>query len=312
MCLSEFLDEIHRLCNPYEELKLIREYVDEKNDLMMEATIKHDSKDKYSINYPALTNEEANAIESLLLKENYPNEFIPLVDKLYNYIGPEFMVFCAINLQNINLEKDKKFKYKKFGFKSNYISGAYIPDENKIVYYEKETLPHEFLHMSATPLHKKNEDEYYSGFRFDYGKIAYQKGLNEGYTELLTNRIFNDENYDNDSYYKPIVYILRTFELLYADKKFMERDYFLGNYQSPISNFCNYGSIEEYFTLMRFLDYFIETSILGDEDLQIFDFIKRILERTYDEEKILKAEEIKEEYLESEKKREQKIFSLFK
>ena len=76
--------------------------------------------------------------------------------------------------------------------------------------------------------------------------LSFQRGLNEGYTELLANRIFNNEHYYNDSAYTLNVYLLRIFELLYDNQKDMEKDYFLANYQGPANAFTKYGKIEEY------------------------------------------------------------------
>ena len=312
MCIDKFLDDLAFYANPYLEMELTRDYIDSINDYMMEATIIHNNNEEYRINYPVINKEDELAIRNIILNEKYPEELIPLIDKLEEHLGIEFLLFCVLNIKTIKLVKDKKFKHKKFAFNLNYTTGAYIPEDNKILYYENETIPHEFIHMSSTPLLKMTKDEYYSGFRFDYGARAYQKGLNEGYTELLTRRIFYNENYNSDTAYKPIVYILRIFELLYADKKYMERDYFLANYQSPIGNFVKYGSVEEYFKLMKYLDYFANTAVFYNEDVKVFKFLKEIIERTYDEDKILEAEKIEEEYFKEEEKAPQKIFSLFK
>ena len=92
----------------------------------------------------------------------------------------------------------------------------------------------------------------------------------------------------------------------------MERDYFLANNQSPMQNFIKFGSQEEYIKLLKYLDYFAETKVIKNEDIEMFNHIKKIIERTYDDDKILEAQKIEEEYFESEKKETKKIFSLFK
>ena len=278
----------------------------------MKETLIYNNKEPYKIQYPLLDDEEIDFIKDIIVGENYPKELIPLVNKLYEYIGPEFLLLCALNLRKIQVVKDKKFKLNKYEFRKTVLTGAYLPNENKILYHEKDSLAHEFLHMCATPMIKMTEDEYYSGFRFDYDMSVFQKGLNEGYTELLTSRIFNNKNYNTDSIYKPSVYILRMFELLYASYKYMERDYFWANYQSPLANFQNFGTVEEYFTLLKHLDYFALTEAMNNEDIEIMNFMKKIIRRTYDENKILKSEQIMEEYLKTEEKPEQKIFSFFR
>ncbi len=306
--ISNLIDIIENAFMENIDLEIIRNYIDDStNDYLNLINQK-----EYTINYPILEEKQLQQINDIFLKEEYPKEFIPLVDKLCEYIGQEFLIYCASNLKKTKAIKDKKYKLRKYNYINSYVSGAYISEKDVILYYENDSLTHEFLHMASTPKEIINENEYYSGFRFDYGDQTFQKGLNEGYTELLTSRIFKNENYNTDSLYKPNVYILRIFELLYANKKYMERDYFLANNQSPMQNFIKFGSQEEYIKLLKYLDYFAETKVIKNEDIEMFDHLKKIIERTYDDDKILEAQKIEEEYFESEKKETKKIFSLFK
>ena len=220
----------------------------------------------------------------------------------------ENLLNCYLNIRNVKVNKEEKYKLKRFSLKDQYIAGVYDAAINTISYYYDDTLSHEFLHMCSTP-NIESDDYYTTGFKIMGGDIEYARGMNEGYTDLLNRRIFFNEDYNTDTSYKINVYLLRIFELLYDDYKTMERDYFISNYQSPIGNFMKYGSIDEFFKFTTYLDWFAFTEVIDDEDKEIFDLLKKVVKRCSTV-KYLKAEEITEEYFESEKKGYQKILKL--
>ena len=81
----------------------------------------------------------------------------------------------------------------------------------------------------------------------------------------------------------------------------METAYFNADYVSPINTFLKYGSLVEYKYFLKHLDYFATTVIWDDEELEIFDLITNIIERTNDSYKINKAHTMYDEYIKSEK-----------
>lgn len=262
---------------------------------------------EYSVNY-ALNDGTEEIIKDYILNGNYNDKIKQLAIQLYEYTETENLLNCYHNLQSLKIIRDDKFKKKLFSLKSKFITGLYDASTNTIYYYNDDTLSHEFLHMASTPI---NDSDYYytTGFKMMGGNIEFARGFNEGYTDLLNRRIFHNKDYNSKTAYKINIYLLRIFELLYDDKKTMERDYFISNYQSPIGNFMKYGSIDEFFKLTTYLDFFAFTKVNNGEDKEIFDLLKRVVKRiSYD--KLSQAEEIAEEYFESEKKPYQKILKL--
>lgn len=112
-----------------------------------------------------------------------------------------------LNLLNNNI-KSLKIKIKYFApeiLLLKFASGKYNLKRNKIVlikYFKKDSTNHELFHM-ATSFYDKNLQIGFCGFQ----QIIFLKketigyGLNEGYTELLANRYFNEcTNFSNYSY----------------------------------------------------------------------------------------------------------------
>lgn len=257
-----------------------------------------------------------NEMENIINSGDYPEELKPSMQKLYEYTDIENLMLCAYNLKNVKVNRSSKYKIGILDFilgwkENDKITGEYDPSENLIEYYYKTTLPHELLHMASTNNIKFDDGIYYSGFRYSVGEMTFGRGLNEGYTELLTRRIFHDEDYDSDTVYKLNVYLLRMFELLYDDYKEMEKDYLCANYQSPIGNFVKYGSIDEFFTLANYLDYFAFSKMRDGEDTKAFVLLKRAVKRAC-ESKYNEALQIEDEYYESEDKSLKKLFSFNK
>lgn len=298
------IDELYDYIYKDEIFDSDRSYYKSMNDFIRDNICEDE---EYSVEY-SVSDDLISEIKDFILNGEYNSLLKPLVKKLYDYTETENLLHLYNNIKTIQIIKDNKFKQKYFSLNDRFISGQYEPITNTISYYYKDTLAHEFLHMSSTP--KRISDTCYTtGFKIMSEDIEFARGFNEGYTDLLTRRIFFDEDYNTDTCYKINLYLLRIFELLYEDYKTLERDYFISNYQSPIGNFINYGSIDEFFKLTTYLDWFAFTKVINDEDKEIFDLMKNVIKRcSYD--KLTKAEEITEEYFESEKKPLQKIFKI--
>lgn len=297
--------------NSYEEnIKKIRNDYKAINDFFMEKTLER--KDvEYKVRYPIFKNDFLNKINDYILYGDYPEELRDVSFKLAGYTDVKNLVNCYYNLRSVSVFRDKKYKRGIFNFGRPYIGGRYCNSGNSIEYYYDNVLPHEFLHMSSTPLLLSDKYSFQSGFKYGYGTNIMASGFNEGYTEMLSRRIYFDSNY-NTTAYRINVYLLLIFELLYDNYRDMEKDYFYANYNSPIHYFTRYGSIEEFFKFLTYLDYFAFTDIKDNEDKEIFDFILNIINRTYDDNKILLAREFEEAYFKSIDKPSEKIFSLSK
>ena len=77
------------------------------------------------------------------------------------------------------------------------MSGFYICSKNKISIlkkYKKSALFHELLHLASNNININNES---TGLKYMLKKVCIGSSINEGYTELLLERYFNDI-YDED------------------------------------------------------------------------------------------------------------------
>ena len=154
------------------------------------------------------------------LKNNLNNEklkqFILYLNKLENYTSEENLITVY---QNLSTAKLKKNKFILLGG----ARGSYDSKKNTIEYAKYSSIGHEFLHLSSSYYDSEN-NIILTGFcqRKKFALIG--KGLNEGYTELLASRIYNEEC--KVTSYKNEVKIARLFELFFDDYKTMEKYYF--------------------------------------------------------------------------------------
>jgi len=226
-----------------------------------------DALNDYFNNIPC---EDIEIMEDIILYYNYPRVLKKSALKLYKYLEPSNLVFCASNLLDITLIKKTLYGVDSQGYTFR-ISAAYLSKENSIIYKKNKDIYHEFIHMSSrSPLKCKN------GFHA-YDNGIYTTGLNEGYTELLSRRIFFDNDY-NTSSYKFYVDFMLLFENLYDNYKDMESDYFKGNYDSLKDAFLKYGTEEEYYHIIATLskEYWLLTE---DEKDKLLCLMKDIISR---------------------------------
>ena len=238
------------------------------------------------------SNSNIDNIDEILEKLSYPSELKEIIITFKNYIDPINFETCIGKLNNLkinyfNLIHDIK-KYLQNFCESE---GKYIPKENTIniykVFDKKSVLTHEFLHMASTG---KNQT---SGFCTNLDDIWIGNGLDEGYTELLNERIFNSKHLS----YTYNIEIIKILEIFFDNPKDMEYAYFHNNIFIIYQTFLKYGTKEEFFSLLQVLDNLVET------DIPIYKKVTAIktklnlyiiLKRSQNKEKILAAEKILE------------------
>ena len=139
-------------------------------------------------------------------------------------------------------------------------AAEYIQSKNCIIMYinSDNALYHELLHMSsssekrASPgfhriLHSRNIN-IYPGLDITYNEIG--RGINEGYTELLNNRLFKNRS----TSYIRLQKIAHLIELFFQDKKEMENYYYNDNIEGIIYELNKYMSLEEIIELLIDID----------------------------------------------------------
>lgn len=231
------------------------------------------------------------------LNDEYPRELKDIFHKFIEYIDPNNLEYCLQNIKNVDIHNNYTFKefFKKL-LSINYTNGAYFPAKNKIDIYnnQKKTISHEFLHMASCCPKNPN----LCGFNvIAYDKIyntldSFGIGLNEGYTELLNQRIFFPNEKTNS--YTINVRIVKLLECFFDDYKDMEYAYFHNDIDAVYKAFCQYGTRKEFFTIMNMLDNFAQTPFLKDTLDAIIIEIKlyEIIKKSNDKNKITKFENI--------------------
>ncbi len=229
-------------------------------------------------------------IDKVILSGNYPKVLNDFVRTLYKKVEKDNLYNLATNLRTVKLERINPFVW----LVADYSYGTYDSLKNVITYFNKNSIPHELLHLSSTA------NNSYSGFNVIKGGINFANGFNEGYTEMLAQKIFFNSVFTNSAY-KTNVYLLRLFELLYDDPKELETAYFNADFENPIKKFLKYGSIEEFKFLIKHLDYFAKTSIWNDEENIIFELLIDKIEKTKEKQRVKKANDIYNEYIVAER-----------
>ena len=187
----------------------------------------------------------------------FPEEFKEIIKTFVKNVDQENLRLCIRNLNTIKLNKKsiiKDFKdYLNSFLSSLIVAGKYYPQENSIDIYfpSKQVLSHEFIHMCTN--NKTN-----CGFNLDTRfNEEIGLGLNEGYTELLNQRIFK---YKHCAYSKNVG-IVKLLETFFDNPKDLENAFFHNDLDTVILQFCKYGTKEEFFNLLENLDNFTTGTI---------------------------------------------------
>ena len=231
-------------------------------------------------------------IEQILQNLSYPDELKEIIRTFKNYIEPVNFETCINRLGSLKINYVSLLHdIKKYSQNFCEIDGAYIPKDNTIDIYKifdkNSVLSHEFLHMASTG--KKQT----SGFCTLLDNIWIGNGLDEGYTELLNERIFNSKHLS----YTYNIEIIKILELFFDNPKDMEYAYFHNNIFIVYQTFLKYGTKEEFLSLLQTLDNLIETDIPIYKKVTAIKAkinLYNIIKRSYNKDKISKAKQILE------------------
>ncbi len=179
------------------------------------------------------------------IKKDKVKELLPYLRKLEKFTSQDNLYTVYKNLKSVKVKRNKAILLKS-------AEGVYNSSKNLIELASTSALGHEFLHMaSSNNLEKKGLD--LSGLEqyLVNEKIIIGRGLNEGYTELLTARIYQKGRYDR---YQTLVKIAKLLEFFFDDKKDMEKYYFNSDLPGFINYMEQFMSKDEIINLIKDID----------------------------------------------------------
>lgn len=115
-------------------------------------------------------------------------------DEVFEFIKRLVQEFPDVDCTNLyNNINELRIKNESFLTTINHLGGYYDPTSNRLVYnnklpeaYRRTIMYHELLHMASS---YKSDKKIYSGFLQVDNKITVGIGINEGYTQLLTDKL---------------------------------------------------------------------------------------------------------------------------
>ena len=146
---------------------------------------------------------------------------------------------------------------KKDSTKSTVVLGSYRSDKNTIKVVDEtdeSTIFHELFHLASSYYDSKTKMSY-CGFHQINMITIYNvgRGINEGYTQLLTNRYSKGNPYS----YSEETRIASIIENVIG-KENMQKHYFMGNLKGLIDELAKYISKEEIMKFIQMVDFDVE------------------------------------------------------
>ena len=163
-----------------------------------------------------------------VLVEHFPEEALT---NLYN------------NLNEVKIRKNIVISF--FG-----LGGVYKVTNNSMSLSRSDCIYHELFHMASASYDKESETSYV-GFRYSKSDISIGKGINEGYTEVLTHRYFPKKTPESYMFETDIARKLET--IIGTDKMILL--YFRGDLLGLISELSNYMPEEEIMKFLKRVDF---------------------------------------------------------
>lgn len=187
------------------------------------------------------------------LAEEYKNIVVSFQKKLSSIFSEEDLSIFYNNLVSLKIfENSKKISHIPFG---NNILGEYDSDKNSITFSKDSdisTIYHELFHVASSV---NDDTNYYSGFRINSKKnsLIIGRGINEGYTELLTERYFINGESRRYFYSKNIVKFL---EIIVGKEK-MEKLYLCANLYGLINELKKYSTDNDIMKFINNMDFLL-------------------------------------------------------
>lgn len=198
---------------------------------------------------PELSLEYSEIDINKYVAEKYDEFIVKFVEVIINNFSEEDLTYFYNNIYDLKMKKKKiVFKNLLLDSLNSRIVGEYNHKKNEIVIDDKYesadiVIYHELFHMASTT-YKYGIG--YSGFRqmsLKPGVISLGTGLNEGYTELLTQRYFGPNSYIGAAYQYQVIMAEKIEQIIGKEK--MQSLYLNSNLKGLIEELEQYVSEEE-------------------------------------------------------------------
>jgi hypothetical protein len=194
--------------------------------------------------------------EKEVLKKQY-GEFILEFNKIITSTFPkEYLKYYFNNIDSVNV---KNFRYvKDIILDGTTNRGEYYVKGNKITLKKemneiRRVIFHELLHL-ASAFYDKKRDITFCGFSQDNLKTKQSigHGLNEGYTEYLTTKYFNNGDPSGAAYSFEISIVQKLEKIIGSDV--MEKLFFNADLNGLVEKLKEYAPVEEIYDFIAKLD----------------------------------------------------------
>ena len=164
--------------------------------------------------------------------------------EIYSIIEKNIDKIVNINIKKNNISTNDRYHQSK--------RGGYIDRTITLYDYFNEGIFYHELFHAASVLHDDNE-RIFDGFHHQIiSKSDIGRGINEGYTEFLTQTYFignTDSEYENEMYYVNLI------ERLIGKEK-MQSFYFKSDLNGLIDELCKYNNLEDTIAFIKNVDSF--------------------------------------------------------
>ncbi|MDD3392921.1 MAG: hypothetical protein PHE54_05230 [Bacilli bacterium] len=185
------------------------------------------------------------------INQNLDDRVMKFIDKILNDFDTININLLLNNINNVKINKLKLHSFNTIFSSIKISNGEYNIKKNEITYYDinnSNNLEHELFHLATS----KVEDNFMcSGFYYYFKDSEIGYGLNEGYTQLLSNRCFPG-NQDFYYYEKSIAFMIEDI----IGKEKLIKLYFKADLKSLIDELSKYSSTEEAINLIIKIDCF--------------------------------------------------------
>lgn len=223
-----------------------------------------------------LDKDISDELIDILSEKELHRELEKFTNVLLSNFDKDDLITFYNNIESLEINETDLDDFNTRINKTNAKTLAYYHAKNNVINISSkdntDTIYHELFHMSTS---KKDNNLVFNGF--SQANIITKEtigiGINEGYTQLLTERYFNDEcSKGNYSYF---VYICDLLERIVGKSK-MEKLYLNSNLYGLVEELKNYAFDEDITCFISYLDFLIKHMYDKKISKKTLEFIRNI------------------------------------